>query len=581
MVLGSRYRSDVYHHKVKTALNNAKRDYGLNLYKKQHILESFILNLPVSIQESIKSPDIIIEGFIDAGMLDGVSKSMPSFEGILNTMSIQMKDDEKQVLINKFNYYHELQLKYGQLTVNDHLNGGLAKGEDDSLRSSNAEHLQYCKTLNHEHQNLLRKRKLLEINIEAEKKSNEQIQRNKDQLELNKQCTNVIKYEYNALHNAHEVNDSFTMENVPFQCFFDQNKPQRQPNTKQLKGFLISRVLPKVPKQIPTKIIPNLKPILAEKCYDNRCKPILLNIQPVENTTAIAVEQSASIISSSVSNKDRNCEKYLNNIEWRKNICMTIKGVKRMEYEENIPSTIVDDANCVLSEVEIRFEEHFIKTNTESKKNHWAFQWAKQNLPSIVSAQAYFNHLRNGISDLAFSRDACLLNQPIHGTFIDARKEETKKLVGNYLYYDNIKLCWIRSGFVCGQTTNFGSRDTQHSNDSKKPSGSALMFHKKYADKNIRTDVKEGNFQDLKQYCGLAFDRDECNGLTFNDSNSILGWDDDTMAQLKKLAVNGKRIEEVQLVMAAYLFEFSSALCIGGNNVSQSASFESIAHTFH
>ena len=115
----------------------------------------------------------------------------------------------------------------------------------------------------------------------------------------------------------------------------------------------------------------------------------------------------------------------------------------------------------------------------------------------------------------------------------------------------------------------------------KKPSGSALMFHKKYADKNIRTDVKEGNFQDLKQYCGLAFDRDECNGLTFNDSNSILGWDDDTMAQLKKLAVNGKRIEEVQLVMAAYLFEFSSALCIGGNNVSQSAGFESIAHTYH
>ena len=119
-----------------------------------------------------------------------------------------------------------------------------------------------------------------------------------------------------------------------------------------------------------------------------------------------------------------------------------------MEYEENIPSTIVDDANCVLSEWENRFEEHFIKTNTESKKNHWDFQWAKQNLPSIVSAQAYFNHLRKGINDLAFTRDACLLNQPIHVTFIDARKEETKKLVGNYL--------WIRSGFV-SQSAGFES----------------------------------------------------------------------------------------------------------------------------
>ena len=61
-----------------------------------------------------------------------------------------------------------------------------------------------------------------------------------------------------------------------------------------------------------------------------------------------------------------------------------------------------------------------------------------------------------------------------------------------------------------------------------------------------------------------------------NDVMAAIG-----LAQLKKLAVNGKQMEEVQLVMAAYLFEFSSALCIGGNNVSQSEGFESIAHTYH
>ena len=33
--------------------------------------------------------------------------------------------------------------------------------------------------------------------------------------------------------------------------------------------------------------------------------------------------------------------------------------------------------------------------------------------------------------------------------------------------------------------------------------------------------------------------------------------------------------------MAAYQFEFDSALGIGGNNLSQSAGFESIAHTYH
>ena len=53
---------------------------------------------------------------------------------------------------------------------------------------------------------------------------------------------------------------------------------------------------------------------------------------------------------------------------------MTIKGVKRMEYEEDVPLTMIEDAKCVLSELEDRFEENFIKTNSESKENHWAFQ---------------------------------------------------------------------------------------------------------------------------------------------------------------------------------------------------------------
>ena len=86
---------------------NAKRDYGLNQYKKQHtgILEFFTLNLPVSIQESIKSPNIIIEGFVNAGILDAESESMSSFQGIINTMTIPMNEEDKHDVIKKFNSF--------------------------------------------------------------------------------------------------------------------------------------------------------------------------------------------------------------------------------------------------------------------------------------------------------------------------------------------------------------------------------------------------------------------------------------------------------------------------------------------
>ena len=61
-----------------------------------------------------------------------------------------------------------------------------------------------------------------------------------------------------------------------------------------------------------------------------------------------------------------------------------------------------------------------------------------------------------------------------------------------------------------------------------------MTFHKKYADKDFQTEVKEDNFQDLKQYYGLSFDRDSTLGLTCNDPNSIIGWDDNTMAHSMK-----------------------------------------------
>ena len=82
-----------------------------------------------------------------------------------------------------------------------------------------------------------------------------------------------------------------------------EHKPQRQPNTKQLKAFLIARFLQKFPKQIPSRIVPNLKPMLAKKYFDSRSKQILFNIELVEVITINVVEPSTSIMSTSMSKK--------------------------------------------------------------------------------------------------------------------------------------------------------------------------------------------------------------------------------------------------------------------------------------
>ena len=51
------------------------------------------------------------------------------------------------------------------------------------------------------------------------------------------------------------------------------------------------------------------------------------------------------------------------------------------------------------------------------------------------------------------------------------------------------------------------------------------------------------------------------------------------MEDLEKISRN-ESIEKVQLNMLAYLFEFMYDLCIGSNEVSESAGFKQITHTY-
>jgi len=71
--------------------------------------------------------------------------------------------------------------------------------------------------------------------------------------------------------------------------------------------------------------------------------------------------------------------------------------------------------------------------------------------------------------------------------------------------------------------------------------------------------------------------------LTKVENNKILRWDSVTMDELKKNSQKGsKTINDWQLDMCAYLFEFVSGLCLSEmHNVSESLGFESIAHTYN
>lgn len=273
---------------------------------------------------------------------------------------------------------------------------------------------------------------------------------------------------------------------------------------------------------------------------------------------------------------------FLKQKEWRSSFCRCIHGVMNMEPEEEVSDDVCCLATGIHEILQIRFAAHFRLRNCEGKEKHFAFKWAKQNLPRVVAAMTYFGHIQKDIHKFQTNSNTTLLANPVDaggsGNFMIATTGRYESCIGNYLYFDSVKMMWIRSGKVSGRNTNFKKRHEEHQRLSKNPKGTTMGFYSAGSAKKL------GHFHFLCQYCGLAFSRDGCEELIeVGGNNSVLDWDEFTLAQLNKRVESRDEcnLKDLQINMVAYLFELMSALCIGVSaNVSESPGFENIAHTY-
>ena len=200
----------------------------------------------------------------------------------------------------------------------------------------------------------------------------------------------------------------------------------------------------------------------------------------------------------------------------------------------------------------------------------------------MSAAMILTTHVRNNLHKLAINRGVSLLANPDSSDssiFYNARDEAFKNLEGCYLYYDNENGKWIRSGKAGGDgSSNFGKRDEEHAKSAKKATTS--LFYMAYPDQYATSNLARGSWQDLAQYCGLAFDGQDAADI-IDVENGLLEWDRVTMEWVDKTSKDKRKKEDTQLMMVAYLIELAYELCIGEyDNVSESGGFEALTGTF-
>ena len=575
------------------ALDEASKNSGLNLGHKKDLFIRFLICIPQALTHSLSTKDNVVKGFERSGMIDTKSGGLPDYHAIANTLSRQVRPEDLKLIESTFEDLFRIQIEKGQLSDEDMTARGFTQHENEkTLRTSDYEAFQRAKTLNHHVQVKKRKERQRDHEIIIENELKDQYQRNADCLKTNELCELKITAEMTRLRDAQQG------QAVDDAVLFSSAVEHRSCIVKLLKGYCLARTFKDIPKKIPGNTIPSVRAKLVQHTKTLREKPVIVNSSPSPTDDAdsapsnsnshedneISIEEIHTIAPPSIDIIKPST--HLGDLLWRQCICSAIKGTIRNEAETPPSEEQCKDADYVYNLLIDRFEAMFVTRDKETKRFHFAFKWTLQNLPRIVAVLSYVKHITPGIHVLSTNKNTCLLASPGNGNgvFLDARSEQTRVLEGNYLYYDTLSSEWIRSGKVSGMNTDFGTRDSQHEKDSKNPEHSSIRFHKLYPDKKVDTKIQKGKFNHLKQYCGLSFMRDgnTTYELTKVENNKILRWDSVTMDELKKRSQKGsKSINDWQLDMCAYLFEFVSGLCLSElHNVSESLGFESIAHTY-
>ena len=523
--------------RVKDILKKCEKKYGLNLGAKYNILVSFLVCLPDGVSQAVKDRDTLVKGFVKSGMNDEACSGLPSFVGVLSTVTRKIAEDDRERYHETFDELLGNQVRCGALGDDILKEVGFPDELHDKLRQSTCDSLQRAKTINSKGQNKVRKDAQSKIMEREESNEGAQRQRNSDNFRCNAACTervldvakNRIRQDdhQRALPTGTSPTEGTCPSHVTYTPLGTTAPPSesarsslatpgltatpiatpgapaaevsmldasiedfmsRAANIPLLKSFVIVRIYKDVPKKIPSKDVPKKKNELAQLAYDLRTKKVLVNrpdalpnniLSPTDTNAQMIPHSSREIISLIEAEGPSD---WLNNAGWRKAVSRVMKGVKNVEYEEDVPPYLMKDAEAVYNILQSRFTEHFVRTGCEEKENHWTFQWAKRNLAPVIAAQALFEHLKKSVHREATSRSTILLAHPnatMHGgIFCDAREEAHQSLDGNYLYYDVVNYKWIRSGKACGTNACFGNRDNQHQKCSLEPRKRTETFTK-------------------------------------------------------------------------------------------------------
>ena len=137
---------------------------------------------------------------------------------------------------------------------------------------------------------------------------------------------------------------------------------------------------------------------------------------------------------------------YLRDRAWVRVFKGTVKGVSTAPINDDLMGTANRLAACIHSQLAL----HVVERVAESRRDHFTIGFARDNIPSLAAGMCLSGHIVKDIDNLRI--DERLLDFPNveSGNRFKVVKGNLAQLEGCYLYFDELKFKWIRSGKTSG-----------------------------------------------------------------------------------------------------------------------------------
>ena len=577
---------------------NVMRRKGLNLdgnYRKKRALMDFLVCLPEMLEACLKKAHIK-QSFVEAGMIDAETGTVPVFEKLLGTCkryvsldsNIGIKKWQKEHCRSQFPHLMRLQLANNEITYPEMREVGIpvdldSKGSpvsEDRPSGPHAEHRQPSKTINGAAQKRMRaemrRTKLAEAHRNAVVSCttiNDVLQRNHDveNLILSKSAGETPSLAQATCQHFMQLNANQLQDFIHARMF--EGKSFQKTQIAGTDGKLNKT---RYRAQTATDIeqdCSKAEPCLVWYAWILRDKDLVLQHQdmPVLDTTFATPTFEIVYARPTASKK---ASEYLSNDRWIESFSSLVKGVSI----GNVSDELRRNADLLASAMEPRLDLHIAERVHVTRRNHVTLTFTRDNLPAMAAAMCLSGHIVANIAN--YRLDERLLVLPILAGDFQTIADDLQRLEGCYLYFDKQKLKWIRSGKTSGEGKDacFEGRGKKHRlNSASKDQMRMHRLYREYPASGVDDlGVAEGTFNNLTMYCGMAYDKKGDTGAlrSRGTAGSLFVWRQEIMDELNK---KGGDLKKLQLDAVAYLWELAYDLVLAkSENVSTSPGFESL-----